>query len=84
MMSTDEEIARRAIAIQQHAKDIPMMKLPGYKDWSKKKLKEGESEALIAHLDSMSIWLLPEDVEGITEKDFDEMLQDLKEEIGDG
>jgi hypothetical protein len=59
-----------------------MMDLPGYMSWSSRKLAEGESEALIAHLDATSAWLLPEDAAKMTEKDYDEMLADLKEEFG--
>lgn len=50
-------------------------------EWSKRKLAEGEAEAYIAHLDAASAWLLPEDAAKMSEKDFDEMLEDLKSDL---
>jgi hypothetical protein len=59
-----------------------MMDLPGYVAWSRRKLAEGESEALIVHLDATSAWLLPEDADKMTEKDYENMLADLQVELG--
>jgi hypothetical protein len=81
-MPDDREIARRSLDFQTRARDFPMMDLPSYMDWSNRKLAEGESEAFIAHLDAMSMWLLPEDAVKLTEKDYDEMLAELKVELG--
>jgi hypothetical protein len=80
-MPSDEDIARRSLDLQQRARDIPLTQIPGYMAWSEYKLAQGESEALIAHLDATSMWLLPEDVETVSTSDFDEMLDDLKTEI---
>ena len=81
-MSDDREIARRALDMQNRAREFRMMDLPQYVSWSKRKLAEGESAALIAHLDAMSMSLLPEDAPQKAESDFDEMLRDLKVELG--
>jgi len=77
-MLEDREIARRSLDFQRRARDFCMTDLPGYVEWSQGKLTEGESSAHIAHLDATSAWLLPEEAEKMTEKDYDEMLRDLK------
>lgn len=59
-----------------------MVDLPGYMTWSSRKLAEGVSEALIAHLDATSVWLRPENATEMSEKHYDEMLADLKEDLG--
>jgi hypothetical protein len=71
-MPDDREIARRALDFQARAKDYPLITIPGYMDWSKRKLDEGVSPALIANLDARGMVLLPE-----------EMLADLKWTIGE-
>ncbi|HET7231759.1 MAG TPA: hypothetical protein VFJ16_17235 [Longimicrobium sp.] len=82
-MSTDREIARRALDLQARGKDVPLLELPGYVRWSSQKLDEGESPALIAHLDAMSMFLLPEDVAGVSEEAFDELLCELRDQVGE-
>jgi len=62
-MTDDREIARRAADLQARAREYPMGQVPGYIEWSERKLAEGVSPALIAHLDGTSMWLLPEDLE---------------------
>lgn len=51
--------------------------IPGYVEWSHRKLAEGASAALIAHLDAMCMWLLPEEVQRVTESDFESLLEEL-------
>jgi hypothetical protein len=75
------EIARRAADMQARARDYRLMDLPGYMAWSKRKLEEGESDALITHLDATGAWLLPEEAAAMTEADYDEMLASLKTEF---
>lgn len=82
-MSTDKEIGERAVRMRAEARDVPMTQLPGYMEWSERKLKEGESEALIANLDARSMWLLPEEVQGIESNIYEELLQELKDELGE-
>jgi hypothetical protein len=77
----DREIVRRALDAQARAKDYAMSEVPGYSEWSARKLAGGESEALIANLDARSMWLLPEELTAVTESDFEEMLSDLKAEV---
>jgi len=79
----DEEIARRALAFQKEGRDYRMMDVPGYMEWSQRKLREGESETLIAHLDATSMWLMPSDLSSIGESDFEEMLEELRIQLGD-
>jgi hypothetical protein len=58
-MPDDREIARRALDYQARAKDYPLMTIPGYMDWSKRKLDEGVSPALIANLDARAMCSSP-------------------------
>jgi hypothetical protein len=80
---SDRDIARRAIDLQARARDYALVSIPAYQEWSKRKLEEGESPALIANLDARGMWLLPEEVAGVSEADFEEMLADLKWTIGE-
>jgi hypothetical protein len=78
----DREIAKRAVGFQQAARDYRMMDVPGYMDWSQRKLAEGESDTLIAHLDATSMCLTPADLDAVSESTFEEMLDELKAVIG--
>jgi len=78
-MPDDKEIARRSLDLQARARDYALTGFPAYREWSKRKLEEGESPALIAHLDAMSMWLLPEEVPNVRESEFEGLLADLKE-----
>lgn len=80
-MADDKEIARRALDFQARARDYPLISIPGYKEWSERRLREGVSEAFIEHLDGISMILLPEDLAMIGERDFEEMLQELESEF---
>lgn len=80
-MPDDRELARSALRLQEEGKDYPMMKVPGYAAWAQRKLDEGESPALIAHLDATSMFLLPEELGSVGEEAFEELLQDLREEV---
>ena len=77
----DREIARRSLDLQQRGQDYPLVTIPGYMAWSERKIKEGESDALIDHLDAMSMFLLPEEVTNVTDADFDELLEEVRFEI---
>ena len=81
-MPDDREIARRALDFQAKGRDFRLLDIPAYRNWSKRKLKEATSEALIAHLDATSMWLLPEEVDKLDEEVFDEMLEELQDERG--
>jgi len=74
----DDEEIRGALDFQAREQRYPLMKIPAYRAWSKRKLHEGVSAALIAHLDATSIVLLPEEVDKIMENTFDEMLDELR------
>jgi hypothetical protein len=74
----DRETARRALDFQARAQDYDLADIPGYEAWSERKLDEGESPALIAHLDATSMRLLPEEVAKVTDQDFEDMLDDLR------
>ena len=82
-MPTDREIAEQAKDFQARARDYRLMDLPGYMAWSKRRLIEGESAELMANLDATGMWLLPEDVEKITEADFEDLLSELKTSPGE-
>jgi hypothetical protein len=82
-MPDEKEIARRALDFQARSRDYRLLDIPGYREWSQRQLKEGVPAALIAHLDAMSMCLLPEELSTVREDSFDELLTDLKHEIGD-
>jgi hypothetical protein len=83
-MSDDErERARRTLDFEKRARDIPLITLDKYTEWSAAKLEEGVSPALIANLDAQAVWMLPEQAPEIGEDFFEEMLVDLKAEIGE-
>ena len=77
-MADDREIARKAMDFQARAKDHSMFEIPGYREWSERKLAAGESPAFIAHLDATKIWCLPEELSQYGEKVFEEMLADVR------
>jgi hypothetical protein len=76
----DREIARRSLDLQARARDYALVEIPTYQEWSERKLEQGESDAFIAHLDAMSMSLLPEEVATVNESDFEELRADLKEQ----
>lgn len=78
----DREIAQRAVDFQMRAKDFRLLDIPAYKTWSERKLKEGVSDALIAHLDATSMDLLPEEVAKVDEAIFDDLLAELEADLG--
>jgi len=80
-MPDDKAIARHGLDLQARARDYALLEIPGYQEWSNRKLEQGESEAFIAYLDATSMWLLPENVAHAGESDFEEMLEDLKEQV---
>ncbi len=83
-MTDEDERARvrRALDFQARAKDYPLISIPAYAEWSKRKLEGDDSLcALIDNLDSRQMALLPEQVAGVSESVFEELLEDLKEEI---
>jgi hypothetical protein len=80
-MVDDRDIARRSLDLQARARDYRMSDLPGYMEWSERKLAEGESDALMANLDAHSAWLLPEDAARMSEQDYNEMLEELRAEL---
>jgi hypothetical protein len=82
-LTDDRELARRALDLQTRGRDYRLNKLPGYMEWSNRKIDEGVSEALIAHLDATSMWLLPEEVAQKTEADYETLLQDLRDSLDD-
>jgi len=61
--------------------DYRLVDVPGYMDWSKRELNEGESPDLIAHLDATGMCLRPTELNEVSEDIFDELLEDLKSEL---
>ena len=80
-MPTDKEIALRVADMKARGRDYAMHEIPGYREWSERKLEEGESPAFIAHLDAGAMWLMPEDLSAVAEADFEELLESIKEDI---
>lgn len=82
-MGTEKEVALRVQALRNNGRDVPMMQLSGYMEWSRSKLDEGVSPAVIAHLDSMSMFLLPEEDQTVSAEDYEELLADLTDQFGE-
>ncbi|NHZ42051.1 hypothetical protein [Massilia aquatica] len=82
-MATDKEIALRVQHLQSSGRDVPLMQLPGYIKWSERKLDEGVSPELIAHLDSITMFLVPEEEQTVGIDEFEELLEDLIEQLGE-
>lgn len=82
-METDRDIAFRVERLQNEGRDVPLVQLPGYLEWSDQKLNEGVSPALIAHLDGLAIFLLPEDEQTVGIDEYEELLQDLVGQFGE-
>ena len=82
-MTADRDIAQRVAELQNRGRDYALIEIPAYMSWSERKLDAGESPALIANLDGSSMFLLPEEVAAVSEDDFEELLSDLKDEVGD-
>ena len=70
--------------LQTEEAHVPLMDIPGFEIWSQQKLATGESESLIAHLKATTIWLLPAEVETVSESEFEEFLEDLKASLAEG
>lgn len=62
--------------------DVRILDIPGYFEWSTAKIKAGGSDAIIANLDARCMWLSPEEVLLITSEDFEEMYQEVLDDIG--
>ena len=80
-MSDDREIARRNLDYQARGREYALVGIPAYTVWSARKLEAGESLAFIAHLDAMTMCLLPEEVAQVGESEFEELLADVKEAV---
>ena len=80
-MPSDEEIARRSLDMQKRARDYSLTEIPGYMKWSEGILAEGGNEAFLANLDARSMWLLPEELDTVSTDIFDELLEDIKNEV---
>lgn len=80
-MTDQADAIRRALDLERRAVDVPLTQIPAYRDWSRQKLRAGESEALIAHLDATSFWATPEEIAQLTDVEFEAMLEDLKESL---
>jgi hypothetical protein len=83
-MASDREIAAQVADMQARGRDYALVNVPGYSEWSEQKLEEDVPPALIAHLDAMSMFLLPEELDEDHLAEFEELLSDLRDTIGDG
>jgi hypothetical protein len=80
-MADDRELVQKALERAAREREYPLLQIPAYQAWSKRKLEAGESDALIAHLDATSMCLLPEEVDALTDGDFDEWLEELRSSL---
>jgi hypothetical protein len=80
---SDKEIAMRALDYEKRAQDYSLISIPDYLDWSSQKIDEGESPAFIAHLDATAMCLLPEELASVGPEVFQDLLDDLKDSLGE-
>lgn len=64
----------------QDREEVPLVAVPGYMEWSERRLGEGESPMLIASLDAQSIALRPDEAAELDESYFDGMLESLRDQ----
>lgn len=76
-MPSVEEITRRTLDLLKRARDVPLMLIPGYMEWSEQKLAEGVPDVLIAHMDGSTMWQIPEDIDSVSTEEFEVILDDL-------
>jgi hypothetical protein len=60
--------------------EVPLVAVPGYMEWSERRLGEGESPVLIASLDAQSISVRPEEAAELDEAYFDGMLESMRDQ----
>jgi len=65
-----------------HRAEVPLVSVPGYMEWSERKLGEGESPVLISSLDARAITVRSEDAAELDESYFDGLLEELREQAG--
>lgn len=82
-MSNDDESVRKALEAQSRVRKYRMSEVPGYRAWSQRRLDEGALFDVMMYLDSFSMWLTPEDLAKGREEEFEELFQELREDIGD-
>lgn len=82
MTGSDEEIARRALQLQNNGREYSLFELNGYAEWAAGKIHQGESPATMAHLESIGMFMRPEEATAADESLFEEMLDELKFSLG--
>ncbi|QNA85260.1 hypothetical protein G4G27_15580 [Sphingomonas sp. So64.6b] len=82
MAGSDEEIARRALQLQNDGREYSIFELHGYAEWSSRKIHQGESPATMAHLESIGLFMRLEEATAADESLFEEMLDELKFSLG--
>lgn len=65
-----------------HRAEVPLVSVPGYMEWSERKLGEGESPVLISALDARAITVHSEEAADLDESYFDGLLEELREQAG--
>jgi hypothetical protein len=65
-----------------HRAEVPLVSVPGYMEWSERRLGQGESPALIASLDARAISVHADEQAELDESYFDGLLEDLREQAG--
>ena len=82
MTGGDEEIARRALQLQNEGREYSLFELHGYAEWASRKILQGESPATMAHLETIGLFMRPEEATAASETLFEEMLDELKFSLG--
>jgi hypothetical protein len=80
-MTDDKEIAKHTLDMQARGKDYSLPQITGFKEWAEKKSSDGGSEDAIDSMFSLSMYLLPEEALALTDEDFDEMYDEILDDI---
>ena len=83
IMIDEKEIAKRVIEMRTNGKDYGLVELPGFKIWCNNKSSAGANEDAIDSMLSMSMFLLPGEIVSINEKDYNEIYEEIVEELNE-
>ena len=82
MSKSDAELVQSMYYRQANEKKYSYFDLPGYSDWSTRKLNEGVGPEILGHLEAFTLIMLPEEAAAANDAYFDEALDDLRTSLG--
>ena len=80
-MIDDREIVAQNLDLKARGKDYALTELPSFLQWCNEKSIRGGNESAIDHMFAMSMYLLPEEVSVISNTDFDELYENIIDDL---